>query len=505
MTAQLLGRPLPGGVLPRDPVRALRAVPTPRGRPLMLYERLAKEIELAVADGALGAGDRLPSIRASSRARRVAVTTVRKAYALLESRGVVESRPQSGYYVRPIEPAPPPARPLSSVHTLDEPSCEVDISMLVLSTLKAIQGQQASPLGSPYPDPALLPSARIQRHVQAASKRRGVGSALDDIPPGHPELIRQIARRHLASGLSVDPAEVVVTVGATEAINLCLQAVARPGDTIAVESPTYYAMLMAIERLGMRAVEIPTDAHEGMNLDCLARVLQRQRIDAVMTMPNFQNPLGFTMPDANKAELLRLANRHGVPVIENGVYNELYHGDVPPTTLKAHDTEGLVLHCSSFSKTVTSGVRIGWALPGRYRQQVERLKFLNTAATPAVAQLAMAEYLARDGMDAHLRTMRKTLAQRADIMRSMVMRFFPEGTRVSRPLGGYLLWVELAPQIDAMHVYREALERGITIAPGRIFSNSNLHANFLRLNHSYPWSREMEADVRELGKIVAWA
>jgi DNA-binding transcriptional MocR family regulator len=380
----------------------------------------------------------------------------------------------------------------------------VDISMLVLSNLKAIQGKHASPLGSPHPDPTLLPCARIHRHTRAILKRFGAGNALDDIPPGNPELIRQIARRHLASGLTVAPADVVVTVGATEAINLCLQAVARPGDTITVESPTYYAMLMAIERMGMRAVEVPTHPVEGMDLAYLARILERQRIDAVMTMPNFQNPLGFTMPDEKKIEFVRLATKHGIPIIENGVYNELYHGQVPPTTLKSYDTEGIVLHCSSFSKTITTDVRIGWALPGRYRQQVERLKFLNTLATPAVPQLAIAEYLSKDGMDRHLRTMRKALSQQMAIMRSMVMRSFPEGTRVSQPQGGYLLWVELAAKVDTMAVYREALQRGITIAPGRIFSNSDLHANFLRLNCSYPCSQAMEAAVRELGKIVAW-
>jgi DNA-binding transcriptional MocR family regulator len=487
----------------RNPVaKTLSARPARPPVPL-LYERLAAEIEAAVAEGALAAGDRLPSIRASSLSRRIAVTTVRRAYSLLESRGVVESRPQSGYFVCAALPAPPtPAQPQASPVRPEDPA-EVDISLLVLSTLKSIQAQHSSPLGSPYPDPALLPGARVQRHMQALSRRPDAWNSADDIPPGNPVLIQQIARRHLRNGLAVDPAEVVVTVGATEAINLCLQAVAKPGDTIAVESPTYYAMLMAIERMGMRAVEVPTHPVEGMNLAWLERIMERQRIDACMVMPNFQNPMGFSMPEANKRELVRLATKHDVPLIENGVYNELYYGDAPPTTLKAHDTAGIVLHCSSFSKTVTAGVRIGWALPGRYRQQVERLKFLNTPATPSVPQLAVADYMARDGMDRHLRAVRKRLAQRAEIMRALVLRFFPAGTKVSAPQGGYLLWVELPGEADTMALYRHALERGITIAPGRIFSNSGLHEGFLRLNYSYPWSREMEAAVRELGRLAS--
>ena len=466
----------------------------------MLYEQLAEDIEKSVSEGVLGSGDRLPSIKAASRARRMSVTTVRRAYTLLESRGVIESRPQSGHFVRERLEAAHAHLPARSAPP--ESPAEVDISLLVLSTLKSIQGHQASALGSPYPDPALFPWARIQRHTQAIARRFRAWSVMDDIPPGNPEMIKQIARRHLASGLMVDPAEVVVTVGATEAINLCLQAVARPGDTIAVESPTYYAMLMAIERMGMRAVEVPTHPVHGMDVSALARLVERQRIDACMTMPNFQNPLGFMMPDAAKQALVALATQHDMPVIENGVYNELHFGDVPPTTLKSFDTQGLVLHCSSFSKTISAGVRIGWTLPGRYRQQVERLKFLNTLATPAISQLAIAEYLGRDGMDHHLRAVRKALAQRAEIMRSAVLRFFPAGTKVSGPRGGYLLWVELPGGVDTMTLYRSALERGITIAPGRIFSNANLYANFMRLNYSYSWSRETEAAIRELGKMV---
>jgi DNA-binding transcriptional MocR family regulator len=472
-------------------------------QPAPLYERLAKEIEQAVADGALSAGDKLPSIRASSRARRVAVTTVRRAYSLLESRGVVGSRPQSGYFVRPAAPPPTAGTPDSAVPPPH--CCEADISQLVLATLKAIHRRQAAPLGSPYPDPALFPWARIQRHAHRIGQRLQAWNVMDDLPPGHPALIQQIARRHLGQGLAVDPADVVVTAGATEAIQLCLQAVTKPGDTVAVESPTYYATLMTIERLGLHAVEVPTHPVEGMDLAALARLLDSQRVAACVTMPNFQNPAGFTMPDANKAELVRLAARHGMPVIENGVCNELYYGDTPPTTLKAHDDQGGVLYCASFSKSVTAGVRVGWVLPGRYRQQVERLKFRHTPATPAVPQLAIAEYLGRDGMDLHLRGVRKALAQQADMLRALVLRCFPVGTRVSRPQGGYLLWVELAESVDTLRVYRAALERGITIAPGRIFSNAGRYTNFMRLNHSYAWTPALEAAARELGRIVAWA
>jgi DNA-binding transcriptional MocR family regulator len=474
---------------------------------LTLYERLSNELERAIKDGVLKAGERLPSIRQTCQARQLSVTTVSRAYLQLESRGLIESRPQSGYFVRALqaeqaEPAEQAWQPLA----LSRPSgasTDVDVSRLVLSTLKSIRTRGAVPLGSPYPDPALFQWRRVHQHMNAASRHSQDQGAMDDLPPGNPELIRQIARRHLESGLVIDPHEIIVTAGATEAINLCLQAVAKPGDTIAVESPTYYAMLHAIERMGMRAVEVPTHPDEGIDLDALARAIGQHRVAACMVMPNFQNPLGFMMRDEKKRALVALAERHALALIENGVYNELHYGDAPPTTLKSFDTQGLVMHCSSFSKSLTAGVRIGWALAGRWRDEVEKLKFLNTLATPLLPQLAVAEYLKNDGFDHHLRRVRQTLAQRADIMTSMVRRFFPADTRLSRPKGGYVLWIELSAGVDTMDLYREALERGTTIGPGRMFSTDDSYGHFMRLNYSYPWTSETEAAVIELGRMAA--
>ena len=468
-----------------------------------LYESLAAEIEGQVAHGVLLEGDRLPSVRQTSQQRSLSISTVLRAYSLLESKGVIESRPQSGFFVRTRTRAAPRASTLT-VPTAPALvlSSEVDVSRLVLSTLRTIRTQGAVPLGSPYPDPAPFPWPRIARYANAIARRTQQWTVMDDLPPGNPQLIRQIARRYMENGLAIDPSEIIVTVGATEAINLCLQAVARPGDTIAVESPTFYAMLHAIERMGMRALEVPTDAREGMDVEALRAILSRQRVAACMVMPNFQNPLGFCMPDARKQELVALLSEHDIPVIENGVYNELYYGDNHPTSLKTYDRKGLVLQCSSFSKSLTANFRIGWALPGRYTAQVEKLKFLNTLTTPSLPQLAIADYLQHDGFDRHLRQVRKGYVQRARMMAAAVLRFFPPGTQVSEPQGGYVLWVALPPGVDAMQLYARALQRQITVGPGQMFSARGSFPNFIRLNYSYPWARETEDALRTLGRLV---
>jgi DNA-binding transcriptional MocR family regulator len=472
-----------------------------------LYEKLAKDIEGLIRRGVFRPGERVPSVRKTSQHHRLSITTVIHAYLLLESKGIIESHPQSGYFVRGAadgaagqRPKPAPELRVSKPIAV---SAQVDVSRLVLSTLRSIGTDEAIPLGSPYPDPKLFPFDKINRYAYAIARRKTQWGVTDELPPGNPELIRQIARRYLENGASVDPNEIVVTVGATEAINLCLQAVGKPGDTVVVESPTFYAMLHAIERMGMRAIEVATHPAEGIDIGALAKILEKRRIAACMVMSNFQNPLGFQMPDEKKRALVELLARHDVPVIENDVYNELYFGDSHPSALKSYDTKGLVLHCASFSKSLTSAYRIGWAMPGRYREQVEKLKFLNTLTTPSIPQLAIAEYLKNDGYEHHLRRVRKAYAQQANLVTATVRRCFPEGTRTSHPMGGYVLWVELPPQVDSMRLYQLALENGITIGPGYMFSTSNAYGNFIRLNYSYTWSPKIEKALMTVGKLVA--
>lgn len=473
---------------------------------MKLYESLAADIAAQISQGVIREGERIPSVRQTSQHHNLSVSTVIRAFLLLESQGVIESRPQSGYFVRRRAAAParapvhaPSGEPLVAAEMARAET--LDTSEFVLTTLRSIH-QGSIPLGSPYPDPAMFPWARLNQYANSISRRGSQIAISTDLPPGNPELIRQIARRHLENGLAVDSSEIIVTTGATEALNLCLQAVAAPGSLIAVETPTYYALLQAIERMQMRVVEIATDPVEGINLEALERAIVEQGVAACMVMPNFQNPQGFQMSDERKRAMVEMLARHDVPVIENDVYHELYYGGIHPTSLKNYDTRGLVLHCNSFSKTLSPAYRIGWALPGRYRAQVEKLKFLNTLNTAALPQLAIAEYLRNDGYDYHLRKVRKTYAQQASIMAAAVRRFFPAGTRVSRPAGGYLLWVTLPDGVQALELYARAQERGISIGAGNLFATGDAFQHCIRLNYSYPWTAEVEAAVRTLGLLA---
>lgn len=473
---------------------------------MKLYETLAADIASQIAQGVIREGEKIPSVRQTSQHHNLSVSTVIRAFLLLESQGLIESRPQSGYFVRrkPAVQATPVAKSIASGPQAPADMARgetLDTSEFVLTTLRSIN-QGSVPLGSPYPDPATFPWARLNQYANALARRAGQMGMTADLPPGNPELIRQIARRHLENGLPVDAGEIIVTTGATEALNLCLQAVAPPGSVIAVESPTYYALLQAVERMRMQVVEIETDPARGIDLAALERAIVEKGVAACIVMPNFQNPLGFQMSDERKRAMVEMLARYNVPVIENDVYHELYYGDVHPTSLKTYDTRGLVLHCNSFSKTLSPANRIGWALPGRYRSQVEKLKFLNTLNTPALPQLAIAEYLKHDGYDYHLRKLRKTYAQNASILTAAVLRFFPAGTQVTTPMGGYLLWVNLPDGVRALELYARAQERGISVGAGNIFATGDTFQHCIRLNYSYPWSAEVEAAVRTLGLLA---
>ena len=312
-----------------------------------------------------------------------------------------------------------------------------------------------------------------------------------------------VALRAMHLGCALQGENIVITSGCINAVFMCLQAVTRPGDVVAIESPTFYATLQALERLNLRAVEVPTDPQQGIDPDSLAEVIARHQVSACWLMPNFQNPLGALMPLARKQAVMHVLQRSGTPVVEDDVYGELHHGSTRPLPLKALDTEGQVLYCSSFSKCLAPGYRVGWTLAGRHSHAAHKLKMMSSLATSVPSQLAVAEYLEEGGYDRHLRQLRKVLADSLGRLRQLVLRHFPKGTRVSRPAGGYFLWVQLPEGADTLALHREALAHGISIAPGALFSADQRFRSAMRLNGGHPQDPRIEAAVRWLGERLA--
>jgi DNA-binding transcriptional MocR family regulator len=465
-----------------------------------LYEQVAERLGDAISAGTLRAGDRLPSVRQLSLRERVSISTVLQAYLHLESVGLIETRPQSGHYVRRRE-RPRLAEPLVSRPAAA--ATPVTVSALVARVYRSARDSRLVQFGTASPAPELLPTRRLYRELNALTREAGDAGILYDLPPGCPELRQQLARRSLDWGCALSPEDFITTCGASEAINLCLLAVARTGDTIAIESPAYYGTLQAIEALGLRALEIPSSPRSGMELDALQAALERRRVAAVLVVPSFSNPVGSCMPEENRKRLVAMLAERDVPLIEDDIYGDLHFGSERPRTCKAFDTTGNVLLCGSFSKTLAPGFRVGFVAPGRFRERVELLKFSHTVATATLPQLTIARFLQEGGYDRHLRALRRRLAAQVERMAEAVAEHFPEGTRVARPLGSSLLWVELPPRVDSLELHAKALEAGVSIAPGPIFSaRPDSYRNFIRLSCGHPWTPRIEGAMSTLGSLA---
>jgi DNA-binding transcriptional MocR family regulator len=392
--------------------------------------------------------------------------------------------------------APPP--PLSAA---PRPT-DVSMAELMLMVLRDIGDPRLVPLGAAVPNVDMLPAAKLHRLLATISRRSPERGVAYDSPAGCLELRVQVARRALVAGCSLTPDDVVTTNGCQDAVNLALQAVCQPGDAVAVESPTYYGLLQAIEGLGLRAVEIPTHPQEGISLSALRYALAETPLRAAVVMTNFSNPLGTCLSDERKQELVSLLADHDVPLIEDDVYGDLCFGAERPRVAKAFDTRGQVLLCSSFSKTLAPGYRVGWIAPGRYRARVEQLKMVRQLATATLPQLAIAEFLANGSYDYHLRAMRKVYARQSAAVVRAVRQHFPRGTRVVEPAGGMVVWVELPAAVDTRELYARARQVGISVAPGPLFSAKARYRHCVRVSAAW-WSPTVIRAIRTLGALAA--
>jgi DNA-binding transcriptional MocR family regulator len=465
---------------------------------VLRYEQLANQLHQSIERGVYRPGDRIPSVRELSRQQGVSISTVLQAYLVLENRGLIEAHPQSGYYVCDHIANRLP-EPEISAPGLDP--CHVSLNEMVMMVMRDTQNPVLAQLGAALPNLELLPTDTINRITATLARSASKNSHQYQFSPGLPELRQQIARRSLSYGCSLSPADIVVTTGGVEALHLCLSAACRPGDIVAVETPTYFGALQTLEAQGLRALEIPTHPRDGISLEALRFAIENNPVRAVLVIPNFNNPLGSCMPDERKEDLVALLTRHDIPLIENDVSGEIYFGEKRPLVAKSFDKKGLVMLYSSFSKDISPALRVGWTAPGRYRDVVETLKFITSTATAMLPQLVIAEFLASAAYDRHLRRIRREYSRNVTLMSQAVPRYFPPGTRVTRPTGGFVLWVQLPESVDSLVLYRHAIQAGITLTPGYVFSPTNQFPNFIRLNAAQ-WDYATERALERLGALV---
>jgi len=464
-----------------------------------LYEEVATRIGEMIDQGTYRPGDRVPSIRELSRKMRVSINTAIEAYSHLENRGMIEARPQSGFYVcsRVQEPRADPSESIEE----ELISCCVSVEGAPRQILRSLSDDSLVPLGAGIPNPDLLPVDKLNRMLSTESRRFPMQSVSYSGVRGVQRLRTQIAKHALDGGCTFSPEEIIVTAGCIEAVTLALQATCRPEDTVAVASPVYYTFLHSIQWLGLKILEIPSTPQEGISIEVLNYAIRHNPIHACLVISNFNNPLGSVIPDEKKRELVALLAQRDIPLIEDDVYGDLTFGPSRPTAVKAYDENELVLYCSSFSKTLAPGYRVGWISPGKYQRRVRQLKAFFNIATASPPQLAIAEFLTNGGYDQHLRRLRRVYSRQVAKVRDAVGRFFPPGTSVTRPEGGYILWVEMPKEVDALKLYEEARKMRIGIAPGTLFSTGDRFRNCIRLNAAF-WSERVEQALEIVGAMA---
>jgi DNA-binding transcriptional MocR family regulator len=466
----------------------------------LLYERVAHLVETQIATGTLRTNDRIPSVRSMSRTARVSVSTVVQAYVHLENIGLIEARPQSGFYVRPPDPTLVP-EPRARVTRSRRP---MSVAAEMLDTCReALSRTDIVPLNGAFTSPALYPTQRLNNLTREVLRDRPLHAGELIVPPGDAELRRQVAKRMALAGAPTDPDHVVITSGTMDAITLTLRVLCQPGDTVLVESPTYFGLLQVIEHLRLKVVEVPNRPGTGIDAETVRNVVRSTQLSAAVLMPNFNNPAGTMTPDDAKRDIVATLTGHDVPIIEDDIYGDLHYGSVRPSSMRAFDDSGLVISCGSVSKTIALGYRIGWAVSPQFHADIARAKFFSSVACPTLQQLVLARYYASGGYDRYLRRIRATLSANVQHFIDAVARHFPSGTRIARPAGGLVLWIELPGGVDGAELFRRALASRIGIAPGVVFSAKADYRNYVRMSCGLPWSATVERAIEKLGRLVS--
>ncbi len=466
-----------------------------------LYQKLAEQIAGQIQSGVYESGQKLPSINTLRKTLNKSVSTVYRAYVELEFMGLIDARPKSGYYVKTRSPLKVDPEPSVSMPVY---SAEKDISDYADEIRFAIKQPAFVPLGQATLSPDLLPQKIISKITKAISPRKMQELLCYGRIPGDSKLRQSLAGRMTGIVDRVSPDQIVVTNGCMEAVSISLMAVTKPGDTIAVESPTYFGYMQVLKELKLSIVEIPTHPDQGIAPECFARIVDQHPVKACLLIPNFQNPQGYLMPDDSKRRLVLMAADRGIPLIEDDVYSELYHGSGRPSLLKSFDEQDITITCSSFSKTLCPGFRLGWVVADQEMlERIKKIKFSISMVTSSLPQHILGEFLENNRYDRHLRGLRTRVKNQVLAVAGAVKQYFPKGTSFRLPQGGFVLWIRLPRNTNGLRLYRDALARGITVLPGFLCSYSHNYKRYIRINCGFPFDSNIRNAIEWLGRLAA--
>jgi DNA-binding transcriptional MocR family regulator len=463
-----------------------------------LYESVARSLESSITEGVFKVGDRLPSIRQICQKYEVNASTAVRAYMELEQQNLVDSRERSGYFVKPKSLI---NSVLPIINKQDLKVYEVDIVQILKKLNEAKIDKHIVSLTSSVPEGHLIPQKKIARIIRQIAAQELEKSLMYDALAGLTELRQEIAKHYSSSITNLNSKDIMITNGCLEAINLCLRATVQQGDTIAVTLPCYFGILRALQAFGLKVIEIPRNT-EGFDILQLEKLINEKNIKAILCLANFNNPDGLSISDDNKKAMALLSAKLKIPIIEDDIYSDLHFSERRPLSIKGFDKAGWVMLCSSFSKIIAPGLRVGWVMGGRFHSKLENLKFTGNYSVPIFNQLIIKYLMHNNGLERHLKTMRQTLVKQYHLYRNCIEKSFPVGTPMSNPQGGFVLWLELPKTIEVLKLYNKALESGVAFSIGQLYSPSKAYGNFIRLSFSKAWSLETENAVKKLGALV---
>jgi DNA-binding transcriptional MocR family regulator len=462
-----------------------------------LYVEISANMARLIRDGVLKPGDRLPSVRMLCQEHGISMNTAKRVFMELEAQSLIESKPQSGYFVSRLSA---PRLPLPEVSRPSQATGNKEPEALIRKVYATMGKSDLTLFSIGAPSGELLPLAKLNKQIMHATRElRDSGAAYEQLQ-GNEKLRRLIAARSIYWGGSLSENDLVTTAGGMNALSFCMMALGKPGDTIAMESPCYPGILQLAKSLGLKVLELPTHPVTGIEMDALKKAIPR--INLCLLVPNFNTPLGSCMPDEHKKEVVALLAKHEIPLIEDDIYGDLYFGAQRPRCCKSFDKDGSVLWCSAVSKTLAPGYRVGWVAPGRYKEQIMKLKLVHAISAPAITQEAVAGFLKSGRYENHLRKLRKTLKDNYQLYINAIAEYFPEDTRTSRPQGGLAIWVEFNRKVNTTELFDIAIKQKISIAPGRMFTLQDQFENCMRLSIGLPFSAEVERKLKQLGKLV---
>jgi DNA-binding transcriptional MocR family regulator len=469
---------------------------------LPLYHAVAEDLAALIASGALQPRARIPSVRRLALQRGISITTAVASLRLLEQRGLVESRPKSGYFVATRRAPAPVPEAVSLPRTARLVGAQAMLKRLADASVDPAMAR----LGHAIADPGLYPQTALRSSQMRVLRRQP--QLLTSYPArvrGSEALRRQITAHYARIGLALGADDLVITNGCMEALAVALRAVTRPGDTIAIESPVYFGFLQLAESLGVKLLEVPMHPRDGLSVEALRALLagrSGQNVRACLVIPNFSNPGGSLMPESRKRQLVALCREADIALIEDDIYGDLAHDGARPLPCKAFDRDDRVLLCSSFSKSLAPGVRVGFVASGRHHESLRALKQNLSGATALLPQEMLADYLSSGRYERHLRQLRLRCAEQVARVSQCVQDHFPAGTRLSQPQGGYVLWVELPGAVDTLALYDEASRCGVDFVPGSMFSASGRYGNSLRLNCGFPFTPAIGDAIGRLAELA---